>query len=405
MENKIEKPILLLNIDINQTIIFKDLYNNQSLETGLINCFCSEIWGSVNKDENKWVLYSDNLSSTPPAKNLISYSDYINSIYKLKTEKEIPDEKQRYEINLKIYDKQFQENIKFFDKGYPGEPLKQKYNTIINKLKIPENIMKEIDKENSLYEDFYKNLYVNGYNFILPSLFRLMIELHNQKRVFKIIFRTFGKDFNDLKLEFNSFCEGKHPIFNGKIPEYPKLFFDGTHGSTDYRILDENIGVVKRFSENEGDCILVIGENNEKSFKNKNELMDYYNKKNNKIICGNIEIFKYFKNFLDKNNYNSVIISDDFEYWFKHGELKEYGKIMFIDPDNEKVHPIFFDDCINDDDKSIVDCWNIKTGVTMSNKETINKYIFKVYPIEAVCDEFYFLNKVKEAETNRKNKD
>ena len=58
--------------------------------------------------------------------------------------------------------------------------------------------MEEINKENSPYEDFYKDLYGNGYMFIIHSFFKFMIELQKKDRKFVIIFRTFGNDFDNI---------------------------------------------------------------------------------------------------------------------------------------------------------------------------------------------------------------
>ena len=63
---------------------------------------------------------------------------------------------------------------------------------------------------------------------LIPSFYKTIMTLVEQKRNFKIVFRTFGEDLEYVTKEFNDFCEGKHP-------SYPGVKFDGSDGSTDFR--------------------------------------------------------------------------------------------------------------------------------------------------------------------------
>jgi len=78
-------------------------------------------------------------------------------------------------------------------------------------------------------------MYGEGKWHLIPSFFRTMICLKKQKKDFHIAFRTFGDDLQDIIYEFNSFCSGTHPCFNGQNGS-PLIKFDGTDGSKDYRI-------------------------------------------------------------------------------------------------------------------------------------------------------------------------
>ena len=273
--NEIKDPILIINMDINRTIIFQDKAKGSSLESSIKLSITQEIWGKIEKETNKWILFSDKISLEPPNNDseLITYFDYLKKIYKTKTAKEIPDDNERSNVNLKI--KKEWEKIcdKFFDKGEPGESLYPKFIEIMNSQKISEKdiINKEKDKN-------FKGLYENNFRFIFPSLFHLMIELQKKGRIFIIIFRTFGKDFNDLSLEFNSFCEGKHPL-------YENIYFDGSHNSFDHRIIKETTGSFHRIlNDDVNNIYLVIGEYDHPELNTPEELYKYYNK--NKIIKG-----------------------------------------------------------------------------------------------------------------------
>ena len=321
---------------------------------------------------------------------MITYFDYLKKIKKTKTAEEIPDDNERTKINLEI--KKGWEKIcdKFFDKGQPGESLYPKLVEIINNQKISEKDLINIEKDAK-----FKNFYENNFKFIFPSLFHLMIELKKQGRIFTIIFRTFGKDFSDLSFEFNSFCEGKHPL-------YKNIYFDGSNNSLDHRIIKETTGSFHRLLDDSvKNIFLVIGEYDHPELNSPKELLDYY--KEHKIIQGGENIFNYINGFSRGEKNNSFFISDDFLAWFKHDRKKEYGKPIFFEPDNKKYHFIFFDDNIAYKPTSIVDCKNIISGKTLENEDIIGKYLIKVDPVEAAINNYYFLNKIKEAEDKINN--
>lgn len=85
-----------------------------------------------------------------------------------------------------------------------------------------------------------------------------MITLRKQKRDFSVVFRTFGDDLQETKLEWNRFCEGTHPGFNGKN-KTSQVTFNGQ------KCKDLRIGRIgrlyrgKRKNSTEDDMALVIG--------------------------------------------------------------------------------------------------------------------------------------------------
>jgi hypothetical protein len=70
---------------------------------------------------------------------------------------------------------------------------------------------------------------------LIPSFFRTLIYLKKSKREFSIVFRTFGSDLSNVVFEFNKFCEGSHPCYNGRGGT-PLVKFDGSKGTKDLRI-------------------------------------------------------------------------------------------------------------------------------------------------------------------------
>jgi hypothetical protein len=57
--------------------------------------------------------------------------------------------------------------------------------------------------------------------FIIPAFFELLLHLKATHRSFSLVFRTFGKELNEVVTEFNAFCEGRHPLY----PQVPNTLF------------------------------------------------------------------------------------------------------------------------------------------------------------------------------------
>ena len=216
-------PHLILNFDINKTIILRDKSKNLDFESCVKSSFVDYSWGIFDESTKKWTLTENYLSHKKPRPELINYYKYMKLIHRNKTEEEIPDKEERYIKNQEIRQLKDKLFLEFLDEGQPGEKLRDIYNNYLQRVKIPKEIMDEINKDNSIYPSFFKDLYKNDYIYIFPSLFRTVIELQSQNRIFSIIFRTFGFDFDDVINEFNSFCEGNHPLFNGLNEKYPKI--------------------------------------------------------------------------------------------------------------------------------------------------------------------------------------
>ena len=402
MEKKENKennlPHLVLNFDINKTVILKDKTKNYDFDRCLKSCIVDYAWGTFNESTKKWTLTENYFSHKKPRPELMNYYKYMKIMHRAKTEKEIPDREERFKKNQEIKatkDRLFQE---FMNKGQPGEKLKDLYNDYLKKVKIPKDIMDEINKENSIYPSFYKDLYENDFIFLFPSLFRTMIELQSQNRIFTIIFRTFGLDFNEVSKEFNAFCEGKHPLFKNS-----KINFDGENGSKDYRIKEKNIGIIYRFNEDINSIHLVLGcLKRNFDIKTPDELYVYYNYRIKKgevnIIKGGKELFEFINKNSTEGKINSLCINDHYDTWYRFDKKSTCGKPMLIDPKNKDVEVFFFDDNITENDENIVDCRDINTGKSIEDKEIKDKYLIKVDTLKAAEDENYFLDIINKAE-------
>lgn len=115
------------------------------------------------------------------------------------------------------------------------------------------------DKGPTEDEKMLMTMFGEGMYHIVPAFYRMLIYLRKERRSFKILFRTFGTDLEKITWEFNSFCEGSHPCFNGSN-NTPFIKFNGTDGTQDFRITKpEQQGLYYRFSNDIQDSKLVTG--------------------------------------------------------------------------------------------------------------------------------------------------
>ena len=395
-----DNPKLILNFDINKTLILGDKIQSQSLESSLLALICEEPIGIIDENKNEWIRVEDNLFKENPNDELYSYSEFLRKKLPKKNQNEIPDKETRVKYNNDIKKKRRELTDKFTDKNSPGEYFHNNINQILENLKISEELKNDIN--NGKYPECFKEIYSNGYFFIFKSFFKSIIKLKEKNRDFSIIFRSFGGDILDLINEFNEFCKGNHPTYNKK-ENMEKVYFDGTHNSKNYLLTKSQYGIIYRYSKELKDIFLVIGTTNKIEPKPNNIYEAYKNeiKDNNVIIIeGGMNIYNYLIEKFTLGNFNSFAIHDDYKIWNEHDELKEYSKPFLINPYNRKIHQIFFDDNITYKKKSIIDCRNIITGENISDDLIKNKYLIKSN-IGILVDDYYFYNKICNAEKKR----
>ena len=384
-------------------MIFGDIAKYQTYESSILSLFAECAWGKVDAKKETWTLFTDKLYFEKPRDDVISYSDFLKSIYSPKNEIQLPNKDERMKYNQEMKNQRARLVDQFVEIGHPGEELRDHFYSILEKLKIPDDVIDKINNGETL--DFFADLYRNGYFFVFLSLFITMIKLQQENRDFAIVFRSFGYDTNDVLKEFNAFCTGQHPMFTGEEGKFPRVYFDGTHGSKNYVVKQDNSGFIYRFSQDFEHLTLIRGVN-ERLQKTPLELSDYYKYEimqgNVEIINGGMNIYNYICDNIVTSKYNSFSMVDEYNMWFTHDEKPSFGKLFLINPYNFNLHQIFFDDNISRDDRSIVDCKNVITGKTMDTYNVWNKFIFRVDSLRAAVDINYFYSCIQIAEEKRK---
>jgi hypothetical protein len=295
--------------------------------------------------------------------------------------------------------------------GKPGYKFKSLQDKMIRLLTLPKpiceeyNLLPEEDKkedpsaspEEEDEKELIRRLFDSGRMLLIPSFFRLIQELKKNKREFAIIFRTFGTELKDVIEEFNLFCRGNHPLFNGKHGT-PRIRFDGKSKSKDMIIDFHNIGYMSRVP---AETTFVIGTH--KRHPATENIEEFHS---GGIEEGVIVVHSDFPSIhvaIQERLYKaaSMAISDDYEYWNSNGETGEFGKLLLVDENDYAVQHIFFDDNVEVDETHIVDVRDVVTGEALPFRKTINKYVFRVDPYRAIVEQDYFYKSVLVCEENR----
>ena len=236
----------------------------------------------------------------------------------------------------------------------------------------------------------------------------MIIALKKIKQEFCIIFRFFGSDDSSIEeffYEFNSFCEGVHPRFNG-ANGYNQFKLDVQKDKKEYKIdtqTQEFICVSYRGTKKEEERYFF--DTMQKPAYNEIEAIreaieEYYMDSNNQgSITPSVGYKDIYLAIMDKISQNSSFcIIDDYSYFMHNG--KKQGKLFLIDPYDTNTLQIFFDIELDKYPEKI-DVIDVVTSKKLSNDYYMNKYVVNVEPYKAIVNINYFLEKIDECIHNR----
>lgn len=102
------------------------------------------------------------------------------------------------------------------------------------------------------------DLFSDGKCYIIPAFFRTLLGLKKAKKEFAVVFRDFGADLEKVVFEFNKFCNGEHPMYNGRN-NTPLARFDGSKNSKSYVVNSAQQGIIYRMGQGIGNMVMVAG--------------------------------------------------------------------------------------------------------------------------------------------------
>ena len=163
-----------------------------------------------------------------------------------------------------------------------------------------------------------------------------------------------GRELPDTIADWNAFCEGKHPAFNGENDTH-KVLLEGSKNK-DLRIHPDNLGVYYRFSDMMSDAALVTGTlNREKPTDMEHLETLLQNDLDEGTLMKTSDVVDQYMHMTDQQIIGSKVIWDDFWIWYKNDFKTGFGKPMIIDQNDTVYHNIFFDDNARDDGTCNID--------------------------------------------------
>ena len=275
--------MLVLHLDVNKTVVMQDAASQGTGSVqAMINSLMAEcVWGRVREGSERatrtvedWQLASTVPSSECPEPGLVTFNDFVEC---------------HSNIPKAVYKSLKQ---KFTDPGGIGEACREHYNALLASMTVP-------SADAAGEPEFY---------FIVPALFHLVRELLSRNVDFALIFRTFGRDIQEVAKEWNTFIEGHHP--REPLAPTPRLRLDlplhtaclqraGSAGSADETLSLAHVDYQTK-------CVTLAS-----GFSAVRKAM---HAKITQHAC--------------------LFVQDDYSYWAKHGEADSAGKLLLL-PETE----------------------------------------------------------------------
>ena len=234
-------------------------------------------------------------------------------------------------------------------------------------------------------------LFGEGKYFMVPSFFRTLMYLKKQKKEFSVIFRSFGTELDPVIWEYNKFCSGEHPCFNGRN-NTPLVKLDGSKNSKDMRISQAcQKAVFYRFGDNINESTMVTGNNPRKATIH--EVNQIEEDDDTTIVRDHLDIFQTMLETFKK--YGSMSMSEDYPAWDAAGRTNSRAKLLLVDQADYNTQHIFFDDNADEGDDCIVDVRDVITGEKVDQGKYMDMYVVKAQPHRAILESDYFIKMIE----------
>jgi hypothetical protein len=341
-----------------------DVAGGKSMEDIIAQIIAETVWG-VSENE-KWEAKVDTVSvSNPKPDEWISYYKHLEKLYgKFQKGKAEKVEALR----------------KFVIEGGPGYRFRSIFEELVAKMTVPEEHRQQLGK----------------YHIIIPAFFNLIEHLVKRGRKFHLIFRTFGQDIENITETWNSFCDGKNPM-------YPHIRYNGTVDSLpNLKIkIPDSYGAFYRHGNKSDEVHLVLKSIQQKEF---DKGLDHIKALGFEVV----DSYKHIHETILKRSkeFQVLALRDYYPWWAKNDERYDTGKLVFIDNENA-THTIFFDDNIHIDeylmDKNlIVDARHAHTFEPIDPTTIINSNLVTANPIDIIRNPNWFIESLQVCEENFK---
>mmetsp|Transcript_47106 Transcript_47106/g.112129 ORF Transcript_47106/g.112129 Transcript_47106/m.112129 type:complete len:440 (+) Transcript_47106:51-1370(+) len=370
---------LVLHFDVNKTVILTDSMDSKSMDVCVREAISDLFWGQGSADNQSWEwLGPGTVGSSKPANSpalCMTYHDFCKKTIK---------DKDTRKVAVRNFSKADEDGQRSMEK------MAHQALTI---MEIPEDLRDD--------KSVAQVGLMNGRYLILPALFKLIAALVQHRIKFSLIFRSFGKDHEKIKAEWNAFCEMRHPVFSkllngigpldGSVPGMPDRRLANFH--TLYRDKDGPVLALNTFTngpdEKSWDSWAKAKPAEETDTRNGRAFLRDVLKC--EVLEGLDSLEVFFEKLLERQG--TIAIKDDWAWWTWNGESTESGKLMPL-MGKKRVNTIFFDDNVEQYEPRIVDCRD-EFGNPYPKEKSLGVMISKVNPVEAALDDRYFLRAVE----------
>lgn len=400
LESVRHRKRLVLNMDINKTIIQTDRAGGRSFEDVLNSNAAANVYGHIDECSGKWKpMYGPFDLPVLEKGSLITYDAYIDKLFCKPDGMENLPFSERREIWKSVTEKRKKATRSFTHTGSIGESF-----AFLVQMQ-QEKLQKESAGENE---------------FIIPSFFQLVNVLSELNWPFTLVFRTFGDDLLDILSEWKKFVLGCHTYKpRGEILAEMKRRLEKAVPCNSFSVAciyrhDDKIFLCKGVSSikssinsidkgvSDSSSVLQIVENFCRKLPGFTEVEEVAH---NEL---SVELMKYFG-----TEHSSDVggLVDHYDYWASVAESRCGGKVFPVQlgksskngvPTNSSssniedfTYTVFFDDNIFlGQTNSIVDIRDKWSGMSVCDAEIESKYCVPVNAFKAIVDLDYFVNEL-----------
>lgn len=385
-------PHLVLNFDVNNTVVMIDSATGADAKGLLSMVFSNSAWGKIEFDESgvavRWVLQHAELTPTRPVQGLQTYSEFVVLQHPFSTTK-LADKAAERNAMEAVKQSRREALWAFTEPGMPGESLRPRLLDMEKQLLLPEDV-RGTDKAIAAG-------LVGDHVQLLPAFLHLLRELKRAGRSFTLIFRTFGRDLPQLQKELQALCENRHPLF----PESDKVVLDGSDGQPDYRMcLDsqESCGTFFRDPQNNDFMALVMGTLDQP--KALEQGLPFWGDHQVEVFEGSEAVFERYSKLAVQRR--TVALRDFYQGWAAVGSKSHGGKPFFLGRIDPGMHSIFFDDHITASNPKIVDPINSNLWPRrFSCAQLYGVHLVQAQPLHSIASRSYFLDCIRDCEAKR----
>jgi len=237
---------------------------------------------------------------------------------------------------------------------------------------------------------------------MFPAVFTLVALLQRVGRKFGVLFRSFGEDHKKIEMEWNAFCEMKHPVFShllegmgpldGSVPGLPDRRIRQLH--TLYRDSSGPLLILDSFTNGPPGLQSwdMWAKQKPKAKEDSRGGRSFIQAQlQSECVDGVANIAAWMRSHVLAQK--TAAIKDDWAWWFWNGQHADAGKLLTVMPPKEGaggVKQLFFDDNVEHDDARIIDC-RTESGDVISLKQAQRELLVKINPVEVLNDEDLFL--------------